>query len=74
MSALTMGEELEPAAHGARWLTVRDIAEDLAVSLSTVYKWSSRGQPDFPRAIRLRNGDIRVRRDWYEAWLAKLGE
>lgn len=48
------------------------IADDLGVSLSTVYKWSSRGQPDFPRAIRLRNGDLRVRRDWYETWLGRL--
>ncbi|MDQ6615491.1 MAG: excisionase [Actinomycetota bacterium] len=50
-------------------MTIRDIASDLAVSSSTVYKWSARGQPWFPRAIRLRNGDLRVRRDWYEAWL-----
>lgn len=64
--------ELEAAAQGGRWLTVKDIADDLGVSLSTIYKWSSRGQPDFPRAIRLRNGDLRVRRDWYEAWLKKL--
>ncbi len=64
-------EQLEDARNG-RWLTVRDIADDLGVSLSTVYKWSSRGQPDFPRAIRLRNGDLRVRRDWYETWLGRL--
>lgn len=57
----------------ARWLSVRDIAEDLGVSMSTLYKWSSRGEPDFPRAIRLGNGDLRVRRDWYEAWLKRLG-
>jgi predicted DNA-binding transcriptional regulator AlpA len=55
-----------------RWLSIRQIAADLGVSTSTAYKWSARGAPWFPRCIRLRNGDIRVRRDWYEAWLAEL--
>lgn len=65
---------LSPDAQDAglnRWMTIRQIAADLAVSPSTVYKWSARGQPWFPRAIRLRNGDVRVRRDWYEAWLGQ---
>ena len=56
----------------SRWLSIRQIAQDLGVSTSTAYKWSSRGQPWFPRSIRLRNGDIRVRLDWYEAWLDEL--
>lgn len=53
------------------WMTIRQIADDLSVSLNTVYKWSARGWPWFPKAIRLRNGDVRIRRDWYEAWLAE---
>ena len=60
----------EPTA--GRWLSVGDIAVDLGVSKSTVYKWSARGRPWFPRSIRLRNGDLRVRRDWYEAWLTEM--
>jgi predicted DNA-binding transcriptional regulator AlpA len=56
----------------SRGLSIRQIAADLGVSTSTAYKWSSRGRPWFPRSIRLRNGDIRVRRDWYEEWLAEL--
>ncbi len=55
-----------------RWLSIRDIADDLGISVHTVYKWSARGEPDFPQTIRLRNGDLRVRRDWYEAWLRNL--
>ena len=55
-----------------RWWTIRDIAEDLNISIDTAYKWSARGQPTFPRAIRLANGDIRVRYDWYETWLDDL--
>jgi predicted DNA-binding transcriptional regulator AlpA len=57
-----------------RWLNIRQIAEDLGVSTSTAYKWSARGAPFFPRCIRLRNGDIRVRKDWYESWLDSLEE
>lgn len=53
----------------SRWLSIRQIAEDLGVSSSTAYKWSARGAPWFPRSIRLRNGEIRVRKDWYEEWL-----
>lgn len=34
--------------------------------------WSARGTPDFPRTIRLRNGELRVRDDWYQAWLCDL--
>jgi predicted DNA-binding transcriptional regulator AlpA len=55
-----------------RWLSIRQIAGDLGISPHTAYKWSARGQPWFPRTIRLRNGDIRVRRDWYETWLTQL--
>lgn len=55
-----------------RWLSVRQIAEDLDVSVHTVYKWSARGEPWFPHSVRLNNRDLRVRRDWYEAWLATM--
>jgi predicted DNA-binding transcriptional regulator AlpA len=54
-----------------RWMTIREIADDLVVSTSTAYKWSARGWPWFPKAIRLRKGDVRVRRDWYEEWLGE---
>lgn len=64
--------DLDAASHLGRWLSIKDIADDLGISMSTAYKWSARGEPDFPRAIRLRNGDLRVRRDWYESWLKNL--
>jgi predicted DNA-binding transcriptional regulator AlpA len=76
---MTLAREMKPSAvgrHGLtsdfRWLSVRQIAADLGVSTSTAYKWSARGAPWFPRSIRLHNGDIRVRRDWYELWLEEL--
>ncbi len=76
---MTLGRELVPTAADrrgtscdSRWLSIRQIATDLGVSTSTAYKWSARGAPWFPRSIRLHNGDIRVRRDWYETWLDQL--
>jgi len=76
---MTLAREIVPTAidrrgvtTDARWLSIREIAADLAVSSSTAYKWSARGAPWFLRSIRLCNGDIRVRRDWYEAWLGEL--
>jgi predicted DNA-binding transcriptional regulator AlpA len=69
---LDVGAERHGIASDARWLSIRQIAGDLGVSSSTAYKWSARGVPWFPRSIRLHNGDIRVRRDWYEQWLGQL--
>jgi predicted DNA-binding transcriptional regulator AlpA len=76
---MTLAREMKPSASGrvgmtseARWLSIREIAGDLGVSTSTAYKWSARGAPWFPRSIRLHNGDIRVRSDWYETWLGDL--
>ena len=61
-----------PSISKGNWLSIRQIAEDLGVSTSTAYKWSARGQPWFPKSIRVRNGDIRIRVDWYESWLSEL--
>lgn len=69
MAAEASAYDLGTVSHLGRWLSIKDISEDLGISMSTAYKWSARGEPDFPRAIRLRNGDVRVRRDWYESWL-----
>lgn len=55
-----------------RWFGLEEIADDLGVSLSTVQKWSARRPPHFPRSIRLPNGRIRVKAEWYEEWLAAL--
>lgn len=55
-----------------RWLTVRDFADELGVSISTAYKWSAAGAASgrFPRHIKLPNGSIRIRRDWLDDWMA----
>lgn len=71
-AASSLTEEIARDPSASRWLSIRQIADDLGVSTSTAYKWSARGRPWFPRSIRLKNGDIRVRRDWYEEWLSCL--
>lgn len=50
-------------------LTLKDVARLVGVSYSTLTKWSSRGWPDFPKAIRLPNGQIRVKRADLEDWV-----
>lgn len=57
--------------HDRRWLTVRDFADELGVSISTAYKWSAAGAASgrFPRHTKLPNGSIRIRRDWLDDWM-----
>ena len=76
---MTLAREVLPTPTGrhgmaedVRRFSIRQIAADLGVSSSTAHKWSARGTPWFPRTIRLHNGDIQVRRDWYEQWLTAL--
>jgi excisionase family DNA binding protein len=52
------------------FLSIEDIARLLDVSRDTVYKWSARGWPSFPkRAIPLPNGSVRVDRSSFEEWV-----
>lgn len=61
-----------PAGPAARpiWLSVSDVAGELGISLSTWNKWRIRGVG--PRALRLPNGSLRIRRDWFDDWLRGL--
>ena len=54
-----------------RWLTVREFADELGVSISTAYKWSAAGTNSgrFPRHTKLPNGSIRIHRDWLDDWM-----
>lgn len=42
------------------WLTLDDLTEVLGVSKWTLYAWHRRGYPDFPKAVKLPNGQVRV--------------
>ena len=52
-----------------RLLSMEELSEQLDTSMHTLYKWSRRGQPYFPRRVRLPNNEIRVRSRDLDAWL-----
>lgn len=53
-------------------LTIADICADLGISRRTFHEWRAKGRA--PRCLKLPNGDIRIRRDEYEAWLTNCEE
>jgi predicted site-specific integrase-resolvase len=53
-----------------QWLTVKDILDDLGIPRRTWQQWRELGR--VPKYIKLPNGQLRVRRDDYETWLAQL--
>ena len=53
-------------------LTIPEVCTELRVSRSTFYYW--RQTRKGPRCIKLPNGDVRVRRQDLDAWLATLEE
>lgn len=50
------------------WLTVDDVCTELQIARSTWEKWRQKGVA--PKAVRLPNGQLRIRREWLDAWLA----
>ncbi|GHB21584.1 excisionase [Streptomyces umbrinus] len=57
----------------AELLTVRQVIEELGgISRRTFYRW--RELHIAPRCIRLPNGELRVRRDVLNDWLAERAE
>lgn len=53
-------------------LSVADICTELKISRRTFYRW--RELRIGPEAIKLPNGEIRVPRSMFAAWLANLQE
>ena len=51
-------------------MTVADVCDNLGISRSTWDKWRQgrRG----PQAVRLPNGELRIRRSEFESWLLSL--
>ncbi|MEV5375600.1 helix-turn-helix domain-containing protein [Streptomyces nondiastaticus] len=50
-------------------MTVKEVIGDLKIAPSTFYRWRRLGKA--PRAIKLPNGDVRIRRSEYDRWLAE---
>jgi predicted DNA-binding transcriptional regulator AlpA len=56
----------------SRSLTLAEFLEAEQVAKSTFFKWKALGLA--PATYKLPNGQIRIRRAAYEAWLATLEE
>ncbi|MFF0033520.1 helix-turn-helix transcriptional regulator [Streptomyces avermitilis] len=53
-------------------LTISQVIEEIGVPLSAFYRW--RQQRKGPKAIKLPNGAVRIRRSELERWIAALEE
>ena len=69
MPARTPGTSRHGAIH---LLTIAQVCEELGVAGSTFYDWRAKGRA--PHGLKLPNGEIRVRRDELDRWLATCEE
>jgi predicted site-specific integrase-resolvase len=53
-----------------QWMTVQEILDELGIPRRTWQRWRELGRA--PRCTKLPNGELRIRRTDYEAWLASL--
>lgn len=53
-------------------LTISEVVEEIGVPVSTFYRW--RQLRKGPKAIKLPNGAVRIRRSELERWIAALEE
>ncbi|KOU85557.1 helix-turn-helix domain-containing protein [Streptomyces sp. CJ_13] len=53
-------------------LTIPQVVEEIGVPLATFYRW--RQLRKGPKAIKLPNGSVRIRRSELERWIATLEE
>lgn len=55
-------------------LTIAEVCKELKISRSTFYDWRAKGRGRAPKVLRLPNGDLRIRRTDFDAWLASREE
>ncbi|WP_405790644.1 helix-turn-helix transcriptional regulator [Streptomyces sp. NBC_00029] len=60
------------AARRDEMLTIPQVVEEIGVPLATFYRW--RQLRKGPKAIKLPNGSVRIRRSELERWIATLEE
>jgi excisionase family DNA binding protein len=56
-----------PTRPPRRHLTVAELCEELSIARSTFYDW--RAKKTAPRCMSLPNGELRIRRVDFDAWL-----
>jgi excisionase family DNA binding protein len=70
------GPDDDRHAHSGRsqreQLTVDELCAELKVARRTFYDWRAKGRA--PRCLKLPNGDLRIRRVDFDAWLAAREE
>ena len=68
-----MAQLVTPASRGPNEkLTIPEVCRELKISRSTFYDW--RAKKRAPKCAKLPNGELRIRRDEYERWLAACEE
>jgi predicted DNA-binding transcriptional regulator AlpA len=67
----SLQEDAMQHSHGKRWLTIREFADELGVSVSTAYKWSAAGawSGRFPRTPSRPTAASASAGDWLDAWI-----
>ncbi|WP_371644842.1 helix-turn-helix domain-containing protein [Streptomyces sp. NBC_00597] len=60
------------AAPRDEMLTIPQVVEEIGVPLATFYRW--RQLRKGPKAIKLPNGSVRIRRSELDRWIATLEE
>lgn len=63
---------MSTSAVAREMLTISQVISMLGVPQSTFYRWRATGKG--PRAIKLPNGSVRIRRSEYERWIAAMEE
>ena len=58
------------AGERSQWLTYKDVLVELSVSRSTLDKWRAEGKA--PEFVKLPNGEMRLRRSDFDAWVNQL--
>lgn len=58
------------AGERSQWLTYKDVLIELSVSRSTLDKWRAEGKA--PGFVKLPNGEMRLRRSDFDAWVDQL--
>ncbi len=53
-----------------QWLTVQEILDDLGIPRRTWQRWRELGR--IPKYTKLPNGELRIKRVDYDAWLASM--
>lgn len=71
-AASTRPEPARPETSRKGRLTVADFCAEMEISRRTFHEWRAKGRA--PRCHKLPNGDLRIARAAFEAWLAGCEE